>query len=265
MNAFDYQRPTSIAAAQAAMRANVDARPVAGGQTLLGAMKLGLAAPDALIDLGSIADLTGIEIAADAITVRAMTRHAAVAADAGVRKTIPALAQLAGGIGDKQVRNLGTLGGSLANSDPAACYPAAVLGLGATVHTDQRQIDADAFFTGMFETALNPGELITAVRFPVPAAAAYLKFRHPASRFALVGVFVARLGANVRIGVTGAGAYAFRATAFEQALTKQFSVAAVAGIELPPAGLNSDMHASAEYRAHLVGVLVRRAVAQLGG
>lgn len=265
MNRFDYQRPTSLDAARAVLRAHDDARAVAGGQTLLGTMKLGLAAPDALVDLGAIADLSGIEVAADAVTVRAMTRHAAVAADAGVRRAIPALAELAGGIGDKQVRNLGTLGGSLANSDPAACYPAAVLGLGATVHTDERRIDADGFFKGMFETALRPGELITAVRFPVPDAAAYLKFRHPASRFALVGVFLARAGSSVRIGVTGAGPCAFRATAFEQALSARFAVGALDGIELPAAGLNSDLHASGEYRAHLVGVLVRRAVAQLGG
>jgi len=265
MNTFHFQRPTSLDAASKALRGRGDARAVAGGQTLLGAMKLGLATPDALVDLGAIADLSGIEVAADAVTVGAMTRHAAVAADAGVRRAIPALAELAGGIGDKQVRNLGTLGGSLANSDPAACYPAAVLGLGATVHTDQRRIDADGFFKGMFETALGPGELITAVRFPVPDAAAYLKFRHPASRFALVGVFLARTGSSVRIGVTGAGPCAFRATAFEQALGARFAVAALDGIEWPAAGLNSDLHASAEYRAHLVGVLVRRAVAQLGG
>lgn len=265
MNRFDYQRPTSLDAARAVLRAHDDARAVAGGQTLLGAMKLGLAAPDALVDLGAIADLSGIEVAADAVTVRAMTRHAAVAADAGVRRAIPALAELAGGIGDKQVRNLGTLGGSLANSDPAACYPAAVLGLGATVHTDERRIDADGFFKGMFETALNPGELITAVRFPVPDAAAYLKFRHPASRFALVGVFVAKFGASVRVGVTGAKSHAFRSAELESALSASFTPAAASAVKLSPAGMNSDLHASAEYRAAMVVEMTARAVAKALG
>jgi aerobic carbon-monoxide dehydrogenase medium subunit len=192
-----------------------------------------------------------------------MTLHAAVAASPEIKRAIPALAHLAGVIGDPQVRNRGTLGGSLANNDPAADYPAAVLGLNATVHTSRRTIPADSFFRGLFETALEPGELITAVSFSIPERAAYEKFRHPASRYAVVGVFVARTAGGVRVAVTGAGPCAFRATQLEQALARDFSPDALKGITIPADGLNSDIHAAADYRAHLIGVMARRAVAAI--
>jgi carbon-monoxide dehydrogenase medium subunit len=190
-----------------------------------------------------------------------MTTHAEVAASSAVRELIPALGELAGGIGDRQVRNRGTLGGSLANSDPAADYPAAALGLGATLRTHRRSIAADTFFTGLFETALAPGELLTAVEFPVPDKAAYLKFPQPASRFALVGVFVSLAGQRARVAVTGAGRCAFRLGQMEQALTRTFAPEALKGITVPAESLSADLHGSAEYRAHLIPVLARRAVA----
>jgi carbon-monoxide dehydrogenase medium subunit len=216
-----------------------------------------------LVDLGSISELRGIRVSAEAVTIGAMTSHAEIDRSTEIRRAIPALADLAGGIGDPQVRNRGTLGGSIANNDPSADYPAAVLGLGATVITSTRKIPADAFFTGMFETALKAGEIITAVSFPVPSGAAYEKFRSPASRYALVGVFVARTPAGVRVAVTGAAPAVFRASAFETALKEQFSVEALARIRVPADGLNSDMHGDAEYRAHLIGVLARRAVGRI--
>ncbi|MDE1925999.1 MAG: xanthine dehydrogenase family protein subunit M [Burkholderiales bacterium] len=259
MYGFDYQRPAGTAAAVAAM--GPEARYLAGGQSLVQAMKLRLSQSERLVDLGGIAELAGIRIEGQQVIIGAMTRHAQVAASAEVRKAIPALAELAGGIGDPSVRNMGTLGGSIANADPAADYPAAVLGLGATVRTNQRQIAGDAFFTGMFETALQPGELITEVSFPVPQRAAYAKYHQPASRFALVGVFVSQGAGGVRVAVTGARSSVFRATDFEKALAASFTPQAAQAVQLGSAGVNGDMHGSAEYRAAMVGVMAARAVA----
>ncbi|MGY0194945.1 FAD binding domain-containing protein [Leptothrix sp. BB-4] len=260
MQAFAYQTPSSVAdAARAA--AGDDARIVAGGQSLLASMKLGLAAPSTLVDLGALSDLRGISVANGTVTIGAMTTHATVAASAEVQKAIPALADLAGRIGDRQVRNRGTIGGSLANNDPAACYPAAVLGLGATVHTDRRSIAADDFFKGLYETALQPGEVITSVSFPIPARAAWQKFKQPASRFSIVGVFVSQGPQGTRVAVTGAGACVFRASDVEAALAASWSSAAAAAVSVSADGLNSDLHGSADYRAALIPVLASRAVA----
>ena len=263
MQAFTYAKPTSLADAARAARAD-GAKLIAGGQTLLASMKLGLAAPEALVDLAAIADLKGITVSGGVVKIGAMTSHAAVAASADVQQAIPALAELAGKIGDRQVRNRGTIGGSLANNDPAACYPAAVLGLGATVHTHSasgdRNIAADDFFKGMFETALAEGEVITAVSFPVPDKAGWQKFKQPASRFSIVGVFVSKGPQGVRVAVTGAGASVFRASALEAKLAANWSAAALAGASVSADGLNSDLHGSAEYRAALVPVLAGRAV-----
>ncbi|MBP6900674.1 MAG: xanthine dehydrogenase family protein subunit M [Burkholderiaceae bacterium] len=259
MQAFAYQTPASVADAARAATAS-GAKIVAGGQSLLASMKLGLAAPEALVDLGAIADLKGISVANGVVKIGAMTPHAAVAASAEVQQAIPALADLAGRIGDRQVRNRGTLGGSLANSDPAACYPAAVLGLGATVHTDRRDIAADDFFKGLYETALAEGELITAVSFPIPAKAGWQKFKQPASRFSIVGVFVSQGPKGTRVAVTGAGACVFRASALESRLAGNWSAAALTGASVPADDLNSDLHGSAEYRAALIPVLAARAV-----
>lgn len=259
MQAFAYQTPATVAEAAQAAGAD-DAKIVAGGQSLLASMKLGLAAPSALVDLGAIAELRGIQVTAGVVRIGAMTTHATVAASAEVQAAIPALADLAGRIGDRQVRNRGTIGGSLANNDPAACYPAAALGLGATVHTDQRDIAADDFFLGLYETALQPGEVITAVSFPIPARAAWQKFTQPASRFSIVGVFVSQGPQGTRVAVTGAGAGVFRATAMEQALAGQWSAAAVSGLKVSSDDLSSDLHGSAAYRAALIPVLAGRAV-----
>jgi carbon-monoxide dehydrogenase medium subunit len=264
MNAFDYHRPATITQAAEAIVAGNERRFLAGGQSLLPAMKFGLSAPEGLVDLGRIPDLKGITRSGQTLRVGAMTSHAAVAASADVLATIPALAQVADGIGDPAVRSRGTLGGSLGLNDPAACYPAAVLGLGATVHTNRRTIAADGFFKGLYETALDAGELITAVEFPVPEQAAWMKFKQPASRFSLVGVFVSRGPAGVRVAVTGAGACAFRVPQLEAALTKSWSAAACEGVKVSADGLNADLHASAAYRAHLITVLARRAVAAAG-
>ena len=224
-------------------------------------MKLRLSSPTDLIDLGTIKELAGIKASGSAVEIGAMTRHADVAGSKEVQKAIPALAMLAGIIGDRQVRHMGTIGGSLANSDPAADYPAAVLGLGATITTNKRKIEADSYFKGLFETALQPGELITSVSFPVPKRAAYMKFKNPASRFALVGVFVADFGGGkVRVAVTGAGACAFRQAEMEKALGAKFAPDAVANIKVKQDGLNNDLHASPEYRAHLITVMAKRAV-----
>ena len=260
MHAFNYHRPSNVndAAAQAAKSA--DAKLLAGGQSLVQAMKLRLAAPTDLVDLGVIKDLAGIKVDAKAVTIGAMSRHAEVAGSAEVKKAIPALAALAGMIGDRQVRNMGTLGGAIANADPAADYPAAVLGLGATITTTKGTHPADKFFKGLYETALKPGELITSVSFPVPKRAAYMKFKNPASRFAMVGVFVADTGKGVRVGVTGAGPCAFRQADLEKALSASFTPEAAAGVKVKADGLNSDLHASAEYRAHLITVMAKRAV-----
>jgi carbon-monoxide dehydrogenase medium subunit len=260
MQAFAFHSPASLADA-ARLAAQEDAKLMAGGQTLLQSMKLGLAAPPAVISLGGIAELKGITVDAVSVTLGAATTHAAVAASAAVRAAIPALAGLAGHIGDRQVRNRGTIGGSLANNDPAACYPAAVLGLGATVHTDRRAIAADDFFTGLYGTALAEGEIITAVSFPIPHRAGWQKFKQPASRFSLVGVFVSRGPAGVRVAVTGAGAGGvFRATGLEARLAAEWSAAALAGATVPADDLNSDLHGSAAYRAALIPVLAARAV-----
>jgi carbon-monoxide dehydrogenase medium subunit len=265
MYEFNYQRPSDVASAVAARQGNEDALFLAGGMTLLPTLKLRLAQPAELIDLAAIPDLVGAHQEGDVIKVGAMTCHDEVARSATVRQAIPALSTLAGSIGDPQVRNRGTLGGSIANSDPAADYPAALVGLGATVETNQRQIAADDFFTGMFETALEPGELITGVTFPIPVRAGYAKFANPASRYAIVGVMVAETGGTVRVAVTGAGPAVFRQADMEQALAADFSAEAVAGISVPADDLNEDLHASAEYRAHLISVMARRAVAAARG
>ena len=261
MSAIAYHRPASLAEAAKLAEGDPDARILAGGQSLLPSMKLGLLAPSAFIDLGAVAELRGIRADRKSITIGAMTTHAAVAESSEVIAAIPALAKLAAGIGDPQVRNRGTIGGSLANSDPAADYPAAVLALQATIRTNRRALPADGFFKGLFETALAPGEVVTAVEFPLPSRAAYAKFHQPASRFALVGVFVAQTSAGVRVAVTGAGPCAFRVKALEDALSRRFAPQACEGIAIVPDKLNTDIHASAEYRAHLIPVLARRAIA----
>jgi len=261
MHAFEYHRPASTKDAIALAGKKDEGRYLAGGQSLVQAMKLRLSSPSDLIDLSSLKDLVGIKASGSAVEIGAMTRHADVAGSKEVQKAIPALAMLAGIIGDRQVRHMGTIGGSLANSDPAADYPAAVLGLGATITTNKRKIEADKYFKGLFETALEAGELITSVSFPVPKRAAYMKFKNPASRFALVGVFVADFGGGkVRVAVTGAGACAFRQAEMEKALATKFAPDAVANIKVKQDGLNNDLHASPEYRAHLITVMCKRAV-----
>lgn len=260
MQVFEYQTPTTLAAAAHAA-AQEDAKLIAGGQSLLQSMKLGLAAPPLLVDLGGIAELKGIVVDAGAVTIGAGTTHAAVAASQEVQHAIPALADLAGRIGDRQVRHRGTLGGSLANNDPAACWTAAVLGLGAAVHTNTRTLSAEEFFVGLYTTALAEGEIVTAVRFPIPHRAGWQKFKQPASRFALVGVFVSQGPAGVRVAVTGAGASGvFRAAELEARLAADWSAAALAGATVAAEGLNSDLHASAEYRAALIPLLAARAL-----
>lgn len=261
MSAMAYHRPSSLPEAANLAEGDPDARILAGGQSLLPSMKLGLLVPSAFIDLGAVGELRGIRADRKSITIGAMTSHAAVAESPEIAAAIPALARLAAGIGDPQVRNRGTIGGSLANSDPAADYPAAVLALNATIRTNRRALPADGFFKGLFETALNAGEIITAVEFPVPSRAAYVKFPQPASRFALVGVFVAQTSAGVRVAVTGAGPCAFRSKPLEDALNRRFAPEACDGIPIPVDDLNTDIHASAEYRAHLIPVLARRALA----
>jgi carbon-monoxide dehydrogenase medium subunit len=257
---FQYHRATSVADAAAKVAAAADGKLLAGGQTLIAAMKLRLAAPSDLVDLRGIAELRGVCPDGDAVVIGATTTHAEVAASAEVKARIPALAALAEGIGDPMVRNAGTLGGSVANNDPAADYPAALLGVGATVITHKRRIAAEDFFTGMYETALESGEVVVAVSFPAPKRAGYAKFPNPASRYAIVGVFVAETASGVRLAVTGAGPGVFRVPAMEQALAKRFAPESLAGISIPPDDLSGDMHASAEYRAHLVGVMAARAV-----
>lgn len=261
MYSFHYHRPSSLDEAVALYQAAEDGIYLAGGQTLIPTMKQRLAAPSDVIDLAAVPGLSGIEIGADTVSVGAFTRHDEVARHPQLRERLPVLAFLAGQIGDGQVRNRGTLGGSVANSDPAADYPAAVIGLGATLHTNRRTIAADEYFEDLFETALVPGEIITRVVFRIPRRAAYRKFPNPASRYAVVGVLVADFGADVRVGITGAGPCAFRGTTMEQALRARFDPEAVRDVEVPEAGLNSDLHASADYRAHLVKVMARRAVA----
>jgi carbon-monoxide dehydrogenase medium subunit len=258
MYPFQYQRPDSIPAAVAACQG--DARYLAGGQSLVQAMKLRLSSSETLVDLAGIGVMAAIALEGGRVIVGATAKHAAVAASPDVGKAIPALAELAGGIGDQMVRNMGTLGGSIANADPAACYPSAVVGLGATVHTDRRKIAGDDFFTGLYETALQPGELVTAVEFPVPTRAGYVKFKQPASRFAMVGVFVSQSAGGVRVAVTGAKSHVFRATEIEAALNASFTPAAAKAVKLSSAGINADLHASAEYRAAMIPVMAARAV-----
>jgi carbon-monoxide dehydrogenase medium subunit len=265
MYSFNYHRPHSVDEALGLLRGNKEARLLAGGMTLLPAMKLRLARPSDLVDLATVAALTGIRVSRSAVEIGAMVRHADIAGNEEVRAVLPALAALAGKIGDPQVRHRGTLGGSLANSDPAADYPAAVLAFDAVVKTDRREIAADDFFLGLFETALEADEILQSVRFAVPRRAAYAKFPNPASRYAIVGVMVAELDRGVRVAVTGAGPCAFRATAFEEALTGNFSASRLEGLRVDAELLNSDLHASPEYRAHLVQVMAKRAVVAAGG
>lgn len=261
MYAFTYERPASQAEALTLTQAG--AKPLAGGQTLLASMKLRLAAPEQIVDLGAVPELKGIRREGGALVIGAMTRHCDVAESAEVRAAIPALAALAGGIGDKQVRARGTIGGSVANNDPAADYPAALLALGATVHTTARAIAADDFFQGLFATALEEGELITAVSFPIPKKAAYVKFVQQASLFALIGVFVAQTDQGVRVAVTGGGNGVFRHAAMEQALGARLAPEAIAGLATDEDQMSGDLHASSAYRAHLVGVMAQRAVARM--
>ena len=261
MKPFAYHRPTDLGQAAALLASTPDATIIGGGMSLLPVLKLRLAEHAALVDLARIDGLRSITAGGAELSIGAGARHAQVATSPEVARTIPALAALAGGIGDPHVRNRGTLGGVLANSDPAADYPAAALALGAGIHTDRRSVPADTFFQGLFTTALQPGEIITRVTFPVPLAAGYAKFRSPASRFAIVGVFVARFAQGVRVAVTGAGPCVFRVRHMEEALTGSFTEQAVAGMTVAADGLNGDIHAEPSYRAHLVGVMARRAVA----
>jgi carbon-monoxide dehydrogenase medium subunit len=262
MYAFTFDKPSSLADASKAAAGG--AKPLAGGQTLLASMKLRLSEPGSLVDLGGIKELAGIQREGNALVIGAMTRHIDVANSAEVKATIPGLADLAAHIGDKQVRAMGTMGGSVANNDPAACYPSAVLALGATVHTTQRKIAADDFFQGMFTTALNEGELITAISFPIPKKSIYMKFNQPASRFAMTGVYLAVTDGGVRVAVTGAGnGGVFRHSGLEDALNKNFTPQAAAAVKIDASDLNADLHASAAYRANLISVLTQRAVTQL--
>ena len=258
---FDYVKPGSVGDAVKALAAE-DAQPISGGQTLLPTLKQRLGKPAALVDLTKIPGMAGIEVSADAVTIKGATTHAAVAAHEGVRKAIPALAHLAAHIGDPAVRNRGTIGGSVANNDPAACYPSAVLALGATVMTSAGDIAADDFFQGMFSTALEPGAIVTGVKFPIPQKAAYQKFVQPASRFALTGVFVAKFASGVRVAVTGASqSGVFRWTEAETALSANFAPEAVEKLTVDASDMIGDIHGSPDYRAHLVKVMTKRAVA----
>jgi carbon-monoxide dehydrogenase medium subunit len=265
MYEFNYQRPGSVTDAVNSVKSADDATFLAGGQTLLPTLKQRLAMPSDLIDLAGIGELKDISVDDGAVAIGAMTRHVDVAASAEIQAIIPALAALAGDIGDRQVRNRGTLGGSIANNDPAADYPAACVALGATITTNERTLAAEEFFTGLFETALGEGEIVTSVSFPAVDRAAYMKFKNPASRYAIVGVFVAKTGAGVKVAVTGAGSGGvFRVPEMESALAGNFTAAALKGISVSPDGLNSDIHAAADYRAHLIGVMAGRAVEACG-
>lgn len=263
MYAFTFENPSSTAAA--AQLIAQGGKLLAGGQSLLPSMRLRLANPEKIVDLNNIPELAGILREGNALVIGAMTRHMDVANSADVKAAIPALADLAAHIGDRQVRARGTLGGSVANNDPAACYPSAVLGLGATVITNQREIAADDFFVGMYTTALEEGEIITAIRFPIPKRAAYLKFKQAASRFSLVGVFVAQTDGGVRVAITGAASSVFRHAGLEAALNQSFTPASAAAVKIDASDLNADIHASATYRANLISVQTQRAVAQILG
>ena len=265
MHNFAYHKPASLADAAALLASHEDAKLMAGGQTYIPTLKQRLAQPSDVIDLGGIAELKGIKEEAGGVTIGAMTRHGEVADSAIVKRLIPALANMAHLIGDPAVRNRGTIGGSISNNDPAADYPGACLALGATIRTTKREIKADDFFTGMFDTALEHDEIVKAVHFPKADKAAYEKFRNPASRYAMVGVFVAKTGGSVRVAVTGAGqAGVYRWTEAEQALASSWAAAALDGLTVSPDDLNSDIHASSEYRAHLVKVIAKRALAKAG-
>jgi aerobic carbon-monoxide dehydrogenase medium subunit len=260
---FTYHRPTGLRQAGNMLTKLEDAKLLAGGQTLIPVMKQRLASPANIVDLNKIDGLAGVELKGRSLVIGAMTRHVDVANSDVVKANLPALAELAEMVGDPHVRHRGTLGGSIANNDPNADYPAACLGLGATIITTKRRIPADDFFKGMFETALEPDEIITKVNFPLAKKAGYIKFRNPASRFALVGVFVSKRGSEIRVAVTGAGASGvFRVASFEEALKKRFAPKSLDGLTVPATGLASDIHGSAEYRAHLIGVLAKRAVAK---
>jgi aerobic carbon-monoxide dehydrogenase medium subunit len=261
MENFNYHRPATTTAAAALMKKSKDGKYLGGGHTLLPTMKQGLAAPKDVIDLTAIKNFGGVKVSKTVVTIKAGTTHQEVATSKEIKKAIPALAEMAGKIGGVHVRHKGTIGGSIANNDPAADYPSACLGLGATIETNKRKIAADVFFTGMFETALKGGEIITAVHFPIPKKSSHQKFPNPASRYALTGVFMSQdAKGKVRVGVTGAAPSAFRATALEDALSKDFSAKAIASIKIASKGLLSDMHATAAYRAHLISVLAARAV-----
>lgn len=262
---FAYHKPSSIADAVKLLSADPEARPISGGMTLLPALKLRLNRPTAVVDLSGIAELRGVKREGDALVIGALTKHYEIATNAEVKAAIPALAQMASTIGDTQVRNRGTIGGSIANNDPSADYPAAVLALGGSIRTDRRTIEADEFFQGMFATALEPGELVVAIRLPIPEKAGYAKMKNPASRYSMAGVFVAKGPKGVRVAVNGAGANGvFRQAEMEQALAANWSQDAVANIRQSPDELNGDIHGSAEYRAHLVTVMAKRAIANAG-
>ena len=263
MYQFNYHKPASVSEAMALFRGADDPMYLSGGMTLIPTMKQRLAAPTDLIDLSGIGEMSGISVTPDQVSVGAFTRHNTVAHSAEILQTLPVLSQLAGLIGDNQVRNRGTIGGSVANSDPSADYPAAVVGLGATVYTQDRSISGDEFFQDLFETALQPGEIITRIDFPVPTRAAYRKFPNPASRYAVVGVLIADFAGTIRVGVTGAGPCAFRASGLEEVLNQNLDQSSINGVEVPDAGFNTDLHATAEYRAHLVKVMARRALDDL--
>ncbi|WP_158916974.1 xanthine dehydrogenase family protein subunit M [Caulobacter sp. S45] len=260
MHAFEYIKPNTVWEAVDLLDADEDARPLAGGMTLLPTLKQRLAQPTQLVDLAGLEDLQIISEGPSSLTIGAMKRHVQVARSPSINAFLPVIAHLAEGIGDPHVRNRGTIGGSISNSDPAADYPAAVLGLGATVITNRREIDGQDFFTGLFSTALEQGEIVMAIRFPLPERAAYIKFPNPASRYAAVGVFVARVKGEARVAVTGAGPCAFRLPQMEEALDRSFAVEAIQDIEISQEGLNADPSATPEYRAHLIGVMARRAV-----
>jgi carbon-monoxide dehydrogenase medium subunit len=263
MYEFKFHRPTTVRQAAGLLAREEEAKLLAGGHTLIPTMKLRLAGPKHIIDMSKIEGLEGIELKGRSLVIGAMTKHGDVATSPIVKEHIPALADLASHIGDPAVRHRGTIGGSIANNDPNADYPAACLGLGATIITNKRRIPADEFFKGLFETALEGDEIITKVQFPKVNKAAYVKFPNPASRYALVGVFVSKRGSEIRVAVTGAGANGvFRVTSFEEALKKRFGPKSLDGMTIPADGMGSDIHGSAEYRAHLVGVLARRAVAK---
>ena len=264
MYRFKHHRPTSVEEATRIFTNCEDPSYLSGGMTLIPTMKQRLASPSDLIDLARVTGLSGIQVQADCVQIGSFTRHTEVASSAAVAAAIPALADLVGQIGDNQVRNRGTIGGSVANSDPAADYPAAVVALGASVITNRRTISGEHFFKDLFETALAPGELVTGLSFPIPRRAAYRKFPNPASRYAVVGVMVAEFADGVRVGVTGAGPCAFRATTLEEALKGKLSSSSLDAVDIPDAGFNADLHASAEYRAHLVRVMAKRAVAAAG-